>query len=237
MKCAIHQPQFLPWLGYLAKLTQADVFVFLDDVQFKKNEFQNRNKIRVGDEARWVTVPVSFNFGDALNEVHIAQSPPWQVKLHQTIEQNYTRASRYQEFADGLWPILDTSWPNLSELNIATVEWLMTCFDIDTETRKSSDIDGVSSSSTQRLVDICRSIGADTYLSGVGGRDYLDVALFEEAGIQLEFQEFLHPSYSQCYTPNSSEFVSHLSAIDGLFCCGGGADSRSGLNIRAGRTG
>lgn len=238
MKCAIHQPQFLPWLGYLHKINSVDVFVFLDNVQFKKNEFQNRNKIRVGDEARWITVPVSFKFGDALKDIVIADDPKWLMKMCSTIEQNYSKTPWFEAYGPDLMQLLGRPWTKLAELNRATVEWLMGCFGIQTKVLVCSEMPNFISEPTQRLVDICRHIGSNVYLSGAGGRDYLDLTRFsegsfgEDGGIKLEFQNFLHPTYPQCYGSSEAEFISHLSAIDGLFNCGGGAEGRKKLNLQ-----
>ena len=256
MKCAIHQPQFLPWLGYLHKINSVDVFVFLDNVQFKKNEFQNRNRIRAGDDARWITVPVSFKFGDALKDVMIADDSKWHRKMCSTIEQNYGKAPLFEAYGPDLIQLLSRPWSKLAELNRATVEWLMKCFGIQTNILVRSEMPDFNSepirhlpaphrvgqaggasairhggSATQRLIDICRCIGADVYVSGAGGRDYLDSTRFESADIKLEFQNFLHPTYPQCYSHAGCDFISHLSAIDGLFNCGGGSEGRNRLNI------
>lgn len=231
MKCAIHQPQFLPWLGYLHKISSVDVFIFLDNVQFKKNEFQNRNRIRVGDEARWITVPVTFRFGDTIRQTRIAAHPKWRRKMCLTIEQNYSKIFYFKTYGAEFIELIGRDWNNLAELNQATVEWLMKCFEIHTKSLVCSEMPEFNSEPTQRLIDICRYIGADIYLSGAGGREYLDVAKFEEAGIKLEFQDFLHPVYSQCYKDERTGFISHLSAIDGLFNCGGGTEGRKKLNL------
>ncbi|MFC1454404.1 WbqC family protein [Verrucomicrobiota bacterium] len=266
MKCAIHQPQFLPWLGYLHKIHNTDKFVFLDNVQFKKNEFQNRNRLLVAGSARWLTVPVSFHFGDTLLETRIAESVPWRKKITHAINLNYAKTPYFQHFKESLERVIEREYKNLAELNEATARWLMECFDIHTETYTSSQFPAyaragllpareLSQDPVQRLIDICRQVGADTYLSGAGGHKYLEPLKFEKAGIKLEFQEFQHPVYPQHHgsqlTVNSSQFTVHssqstedkqfteegagfvscLSAIDGLFNCGGGAAGRKMLNI------
>ena len=220
MICSIHQPQFLPWLGYLNKISTSDIFVFLDDVQFKKNEYQNRNKIKCGGEARWLTAPVSFKFGDTLLETKVVHDSKWQKKMCMTIGQYYKKTPYFEEYSPALFNIINREWDNIAEFNQATVEWLMKSFCIETKTLVCSKLPSFDTDPTQRLIDICRHTNADTYLSGAGGREYLDVAKFEAAGIELIFQEFLHPKYKQCYTQGESEFVSHLSAIDMLFNCG-----------------
>ena len=121
--------------------------------------------------------------------------------------------------------------PEAATLNEATVQWLLTCFEITTATLTCSKLPEFSHDPTGRLIDICRHVGADTYLSGSGAREYLDMKVFEASGIALEFQDYLHPTYAQCYGDgtHASEFVSHLSAVDALFNCGGG--SRQALNV------
>jgi len=237
MKCAIHQPQFLPWLGYLDKIASSDVFVFLDNVQFKKNEFQNRNRIRVGSEPKWLTVPVSFNFGDTIRATRIADDPRWRKKMSSTIEFNYSRTPFFGKYSSKLFDICNHDWADLATLNQATVLWLMECFEIPVKTLVCSELPDFSQDPTRRLIDICRHVGADTYLSGSGAREYLDMDSFKDSGITLEFQDYLHPVYPQCYTDGRkvTDFMSHLSAIDGLFNCGGGSAGKEILNIKRGK--
>lgn len=231
MKCSIHQPQFLPWLGYLAKIARSDVFVFLDNVQFKKNEFQNRNKIRIGDEAHWLTVPVSFQFGETLQQTRIGEDPHWRRKMRLTLEHNYGDTPHFKTYAPALLDMIDQPWTDLAALNQATVTWLLSSFAIHTPVLTCSTLSPFSSDPTGRLVEICRHVGADTYLSGSGGHDYLDLTQFQKAGITLEFQEFLHPSYEQWYHQKHKTFISHLAAADALFNIGGGKEVRQQLNL------
>lgn len=232
MKCAIHQPQFLPWLGYLHKINMADKFVFLDDVQFKKNEFQNRNKILVAGMARWMTVPVSFRFGDSIRDTLVSNDKIWRRKLINTLQVNYCKTPYFGKYIKNIVDLIEKDWNDLSVFNTASVMWLLDCFEIKADICLSSELTGLGDNPTQRLIDICRRVGADTYVSGPGGRNYLDIGLFEGNGLKLDFQEFNHPVYPQRH--GESGFVSHLSAIDGLFNCGGGQEGRLalGLDIR-----
>jgi hypothetical protein len=229
MICAIHQPQFIPWLGYLQKVRRADVFVFLDVVQFRKNEFQNRNRIPTRSGVHWLTVPVRFDFGDTIRSVSVADDGPWRRKVWRTIEQGYHDAEAFARYGDGLKRVLDCAWPNLAEINAASVEWLLDCFEIRTKIVWASKLPEFQPHRTQRLVEICKHLGADTYLSGSQASCYLEVDRFNEAGIPVEFQDFNHPVYSQ--RAGNGEFVSHMSAIDGLFTCGGGEAGRAALNL------
>jgi hypothetical protein len=229
MICAIHQPQFVPWLGHFQKIARADIFVFLDNVQFRKNEFQNRNRIGTEQGARWLTVPVSFHFGDTLREVKIAEGTRWEERLWKTLEQTYRKAPHFESHASGLRTILEQPWGDLAALNAATVRWLVECFGIETRIVTASELPPMSQDRTGRLVDICRHLGADTYLSGAQAQCYLDVSCFEAAGIAVEFQTYEHPVYPQVSCGDA--FVSHMSAIDGLFNCGGGEEGRARLNL------
>lgn len=231
MKCAIHQPQFIPYLGYFHKIAQADVFVFLDNVQFKKNEFQNRNKILISGAPAWLTVPVAFTFGDTLCQTRISQSPGWQGKILKTVEHNYGRTPFFSEFGPGFRALLEREWKHLAELNAASVLWLMNAFGIHTPTITASNLQDLNQHPTGRLLDICRCLGADTYLSGAGGQDYLETDRFAAAGLTLEFQHFAHPEYPQHSRKNDTAFAPYLSALDGLFNCGGGAAACKQLNL------
>lgn len=232
MIVAIHQPQFLPWLGYLHKIAACDAFVFLDNVQFKKNEFQNRNKLLVSGEPRWITVPVSFSFGDTLCEVKVNPESGWRETMWRTIGHNYRRAPFFKTCANGLYELLQQPWPDLASINQASVRLLLNAFEIETPLYTASNLPAVTTDPTGRLIEICRLLGADAYLSGAGGHDYLDASAFEAAKLSLVFQEFRHPVYPQ-YSGHraTTAFCSHLSAFDALMNLGGGIDARRALGL------
>jgi hypothetical protein len=215
MRVAIHQPQFLPWLGYLDKIDRADCFVLLDSVQFKKNEWQNRNRIRTADGWQWVTVPVLHDFGQLIRDVRINQTTDWQRKHLHAIELHYAHAAHREPALGGLRALYEQPWDRLSDLNIAVLRWLLGEFDVKTPLRLASDM-RLPDEPTERLIAICRTVGATSYLAGAGARDYMDFGKFEQAGISVEVQDFRHPVYRQCYEP----FVPGLSAIDLLLTCG-----------------
>jgi hypothetical protein len=216
MRIAIHQPQFLPWLGYLDKINRADLFVALDSVQFKKNEWQNRNRIRTARGWQWVTVPVLHDFGQLIKDVRINQTTDWRAKHLKALEMHYARAAHRVPVLAGLRAIYRQSWDRLSDLNLAVIRWLLGEFGIKTPLRLSSEMQ-LPDEPTERLIAICRAVGATSYLAGAGARDYMDFKKFEQAGLAVEVQEFHHPAYRQCYEP----FEPGLSAIDLLLTCGG----------------
>lgn len=212
MICAIHQPQYLPWLGYFDKLDKADVFVFLDNVQYKKNEWQNRNKIRTARGWQWITVPVRYNFKQLINQVRIDNSKRWSEIHYHSLLTNYNKAPYFNSYSSFFKNIYSQKWEYLVDINIYFIKYLTQILGITTELIKASQLD-VTGQKTVRLVNICKKLGADTYLSGSGAREYLDLSQFEKNNIKVVFQQFHHPVYKQVYPG----FELCMSIVDLLF--------------------
>ena len=220
MIVAIHQPHYLPWLGYLAKWAAADVFVFLDTVQYEKNGWQNRNRIKTRDGVAWLTVPVHASLGTPITAVGIDRRQPWQRRHLRAIEHAYAEAACFEAFRDELASLYAREWDALTPLALASARWLAEAFGIDTPTRLASELDGLDAADpTDRLVALCRAVGADTYLAGQDGPSYMDLARFERAGITVRLQAYEHPSYTQRH----GTFVPGLSGLDLLLNTGPGA--------------
>ncbi|ALA58228.1 WbqC family protein [Nitrospira moscoviensis] len=215
MRVTIHQPQFLPWLGYLDKIDQADLFIVLDTVQFKKNEWQNRNRIRTPKGWQWLTVPVLQRFGQRIHEVSINQTVNWRAQHLRALEMHYARAPYRDPYLDELRALYAMPWEKLADLNLAVIEWLLRSFGIATPVRRASEW-RAREEPTDRLIDLCRSAGAADYLAGPGADRYMDKPRFEASGIALIMQAFHHPRYRQLYEP----FEPNVSAIDLLFMQG-----------------
>lgn len=215
MRVAIHQPQFMPWLGYLDKIDRADLFVVLDTVQFKKNEWQNRNRIRTAQGWQWLTVPVLHRFGQKLNEVLINPDTDWKTKHLRALDMHYGHAAHGPRYLPELTALYRRSWEQLAEFNLAVLRWLLGAFAIKTPVRLASEM-ALREEPTDRLVDICRAVGATHYVAGAGAPGYMDIPRFEASGVKLEIQDFRHPVYPQCYEP----FVPGLAAIDLLLTSG-----------------
>ena len=218
MICAIHQPQYLPWLGYFDKMRRADVFVLLDNVQFKKNEWQNRNRIRIANDPgwQWLTVPVLHDHGQGINEVKLNPSVDWRRQHVAALESSYARAPYFKECWPRLRPLYDREWNTLADVNSAFVRELAALFGITTRIVLASEF-SVTTEKTRRLIDICRAVGADTYLAGAGAENYMDFDEFRASGLQLDIQQYQHPVYPQLWAKTPEQFVSHLSAVDLLF--------------------
>ena len=215
MIVAIYQPQFMPWLGYFDKMDRADAFVLLDNVQYKKNEWQNRNRIRTAQGKQWLTVPVRFKFPALINEVSINNDENWRNKHWQALRTNYAKAPHWANFGDFIESFYARQWDMLAELNRASVLWLKEQMGIDTQLHLASQME-LSQDSTQRLVDICKITGGTAYLAGADGAKYMLMERFAEAGIEVIFQEYEHPTYPQMF----DAFETHLSALDLLLNCG-----------------
>jgi len=213
MIVAIHQPQFMPWLGYLDKMDKCDLFVFLDNVQYKKNEYQNRNRIKTSHGWQWLTVPTHYKFPQKINEVQIDNGVNWQTKHLHSLQMNYGKSALYKKYIGHFEGLYQQDWPLLSNVNMASVILLKELLNIESETLIASEMDGVSDEPSQRLVDICVRLGANTYLAGTDSIRYMDVDRFRDAGINVTFQEFQHPVYTQLF----HEFEYCMSAIDLIF--------------------
>lgn len=197
-------------------MDQADLFCFLDNVQYKKNEWQNRNRIKTAQGWQWLTVPVQYRFPEKINEVTISGRIDWQRKHLQAIYTNYGKASYFNRYIDFFEKIYNTTWEYLSDLNMYLIDGLCDLLGMGKiRTIRSSEMD-LREDPTDRLIDICLQVGADTYLAGAAGSGYMDMKRFEEKGITVRFQAFEHPKYPQLF----GDFVSHLSVMDLLMNCG-----------------
>jgi hypothetical protein len=154
-------------------------------------------------------------FGQKIFEIKIDNKRDWRAKHLKGIEQNYSKAASFGKNFDLCREILEKEWEHLVELNISFISRLKEELGIRTDIVRSSTL-GIETDKTRRLVDICKRLGADTYLSGAGGREYLEEEKFAESGIKLEFQDYSHPEYKQAY----GDFHPYMSIIDLLFCCG-----------------
>lgn len=197
-------------------MRRADVFCYLNDVQYKKNEWQNRNRIKTVQNWQWITVPVRYRFPEKINEVQINNTTNWSKKHLQALITNYSRAPYFKAYISIFEDIFSKEWELISELNVHLIERLRSVLDIqEKRTVISSDLN-LRKDPTDRLIDICKALGADTYLAGQGGADYMDLERFKKNGLKLIIQEFNHPIYPQLY----KDFQPHLSVVDLLFNCG-----------------
>lgn len=216
MICSIHQPQYLPWLGYFDKIDISDVFIFLDNVQFKKNEWQNRNRIKTAKGWEWITVPALRRFGQLINEVKIDNKKNWREDHLKTLSTNYGKAKFFDCYIDMFTDLYENSWEFLSELNINIINILLKILGIGGKKIFIASQLDTKGTKTQRLVELCKAVGADIYLSGKDGAKYMDQEVFKENGIEVIFQDYQPQTYEQLF----NEFQPNMSVVDLIFNCG-----------------
>ncbi len=189
----------------------------LDDVQYEKREFQNRNKIRTKEGSQYLTIPVIVKgLADQLiKDVKINQTYNWRAEHLKAIKSNYGKAAYFKRYITDLEDFYSLDYSKLSKPALWSIEFLKLIFDIKTPMVLSSQF-SVKSSSTQRLIDLCKEAGGIEYISGAGGKDYLDEDLFVKNGIKLNYQSFKYPFYKQVY----EGFENNLSALDIVLNCG-----------------
>jgi WbqC-like protein family len=217
MIVAIHQPHYLPWLGYLHRMAQADLFIVLDHVQFERCNYQNRSQIRNEGEARWLTVPVlRRSHKERITEKLIVNDGPrpWGPIHFSTLSYAYREAAHFSTYAPVLRKIFNARWERLAQLNRAMLDMLRDAFQIRTPLVRSSEL-GVEGAKSDLVLNLCRAVGADVWLAGLGGsRGYLDVEAFARAGVRIKWHDFKHPTYKQC---GPEPFIPGLASIDLLF--------------------
>jgi len=216
---SIHQPHFLPWIGYFNKVLQSDAFVWLNYVQYRKNYYQNRTKVKnVNEEPLWLTLPVHAKHDMTIDQVVIADSR-WRARVCKTIEQCYRKASFFAE----CWPALSAAImqapDSLDGANYQTFRALLQLLNgKHVRVIRAEEIPAASSDPTGRLVEMCRFLEATRYIAGRGGHNYLRVEEFEKAGIAVAWQEF-DPG-RVVYAQSGAKFVPGLSVIDCIFNLG-----------------
>ncbi|WP_238717389.1 WbqC family protein [Natronorubrum halophilum] len=210
---AIHQPNYLPWIGFFHKIHHSDTFVFLDDVEYTANSWINRNKIKTPDGWTWLTVPVHGSTGP-IETVEIANED-WRNVHRKSLQQNYGKAASFDEVGDFFETVFERSWTSLCELNVHVIRELTDRIGLECQFVRSSNLD-VDATKTERIVRLCDELDADRYLSGTGARSYLSPTRFEAADVTLEYQSIDHPQYEQRF----GEFVPQLSIVDVLMNVG-----------------
>lgn len=214
MIVTIMQPTYLPWIGYFDLMDNADVFVLFDTVQFEKQAWQQRNRIKTSENtARWLSVPVKQDLGQRIRDVTIDISNPWRRKHWGSIEQYYKRAPYWKPYSEGLAEIYAQPWDSLYNLNFTVINFLKDQIGITTRLVQASDIP-VSGEKVGLLVNICHNLTADVYLSPVRAADYIEKDnIFADEGITLQYHQYTHPVYPQLF----GEFLPYMSMIDLLF--------------------
>ena len=218
MIVSIHQPHFFPWLNYFNKIANSDVFVILDDVQFRRRYFQNRAKIKVADKEQWITVPLEKHSRSTLiKDMGIIQDKSYQ-NISKTIENVYKRAPHFDAYFQEIDKVLSKDCDNLNDLNIAILKLLLKILNLDVPIYKSSELGIHADEPNERLLKICLHFNATKYIAGKGGKNYMEKSMFSDKGIEILWQDY--PNNQFTYEQLGNNFIPGLSVIDLLFNIG-----------------
>lgn len=217
MTISIHQPNYLPWLGFFDKIKQSDIFVVFDNVQYPrgKNHFGNRNKIKIHNDSKWLTIPVSGKSKiKNINEIGF-KNLDWKDEHLRLIKVFYEKAPYFTEYFDEFSFELRKDFLNLSEQNTNLIRYFLSKLDIKTEIVLSSEIVDDSISGADRILTILDKLNATKYItgSGPGSVRYINEDDFKSRGIELVWQHYDHPVYNQLH----GEFIPYMNILDLLF--------------------
>jgi hypothetical protein len=221
MDCVILQPSYIPWRGYFHLIKKAALFIFYDEVNFDKDGWRNRNRVKTAQGVRWLTIPVTAGphrdlHTTPINQVAICRDQPWRATHWRTLQHSYSKAPYFKHYAPLLEPFYQAEHLLLSEFVISQTKALAQELGIrNTRFIESSAIGSVGTK-TDRLINLLTSVGATNYLSGPSAKNYIDESQFEAAGITVEYMTYDYPVYGQLYPP----FDPQVSILDLLFMKG-----------------
>jgi hypothetical protein len=215
---SMHQPNYLPWIGLFAKVAQTECIVIMDTFQYTRHGVIHRNKIRTNVGSGYLTIPISKKFATAkIKDVALPQDKTWREVHWQSIYHNYVKADFFRNYADFFEKLYQQDFGYLWQINLEIIRYLLNSFEVNVEIKMASDLDiDMDLKHTDMIISVLKSIGADTYLSGQSGREYMEVGKFQQNNLACKFVKFAHPVYKQRY----SGFEPNLSAIDLLFNVG-----------------
>ena len=225
MRLAGIQPGYLPWLGYFDQMRRVDVFVVADEMQFTSNGWAHRNRVRGPDGPHWLTLPARPSRGQRIADVTLDPAVPWATSHLATLRNFYAGSPFAPDLLRALAPVVGAGATRLVDATVPLLRFLAERLGVTTPLVISSEA-GLERAyeerfpgrpgPTERIIAFMKALGATELLEGESGQEYLDVALCKAHGIEVTFQRYAHPSYAQLHEP----FVSHLSALDLLLCCG-----------------
>lgn len=212
-----HQPAYLPWLGLFHKIIISDIYVILDNVQFQKNYFTNRNRIKTSTGATWLTVPVlmSGHIEKTIKEMKINNKSNWCNKHWKSIDFNYKKAPFYLDYRDYFEKLYNRKWINLFDLLKETMTFFFKEFEISTKIYYQSEL-GFKEKKQALILEMCNYFNSDLFVFGKDGKKYADQNYFEKNNRNIYFQDYNHPTYPHLYR----DFIPNLSILDLLFNVG-----------------
>jgi hypothetical protein len=217
-KCMItfvHQPEYIPWLGFFDKLARCDTFIIYDDTQYVHGGYQNRNRIRTAQGWRWLTIPIVHNHPQMIKDVKISGTN-WAKEHMRLITQNYEKTPYFQKYYPTINEALNSNHELLIDLDLHLIKLLAETLGIKTRMVRSSEFPYSGNDKNEKLVSMCKFMNASVYLSGSGGKSYVDEKIFSANHINLQWHTYNHPVYPQSF----SGFEPNMSIIDLLFNVG-----------------
>ncbi len=215
----ISQPTYLPWAGYFRIMKEADVYVFLDNVQFEQRSWQSRNRIKSVNKFVWLSIPTHHEAFGKITDVEIDNSQPWQRQHFHAIKSCYGKAPYFNNYSSFLKSVYETKWNELVLLNIYLIKYFAAQLGLSPTFVRASKL-GLEGKRTNLLLDICKMFGANRYVSSIGAKNYMQTdgakSVFEKENIKVEFLEVPTLKYPQLF----GEFIPELSIVDLLFNCG-----------------
>jgi len=215
MVIGILQPGYLPWLGFFEQLYRSDIFILYDDVQYDKDGWRNRNKIKTAKGTQWLTIPVCVKFAEhpLISDVRIDNKNDWKKKHLHSLKTNYSKSPFFSKYIGIFESAYSKAWEYLIDINMHFILELSKCLGLNDRKIVRSSTLNITGDKMDRLVKICKTFGADIFYEGAAGKNYIDEKLFSNHGIAIEYQDYAHPIYKQLY----GGFISHLSVVDLLF--------------------
>lgn len=211
------QPSYLSWIPFFKRMQMSDLFVYLDDVEYSKNSFHNRNRIKSANGPLMITVPVLYkgHSNDYICDININPNANWSKTHWRAIEMNYNKAKYFDNLAPLLKIVYSQRWEKLADLNIALIELFKGYLGLKTPTYRSSEL-GIQEKGNEKLVKICQHLGTDKFIVKPDTEDYHPKSFFESRGISLEYFYYESQKYEQLY----GEFIADLSILDYAMNCG-----------------
>jgi len=211
MKISAHQPAYLPWGGYIERISLSDIFIILDDVQFEKNSFTNRNQIKTSNGLAWLTVPVNLkgHISNSIKDIEVVNNQPWSKKHWKTIQQNYQKSPFFNDHEDFLADTYSKNWTLLNELNSHLLSYFLNFLDINTEIIYLSSLEVVGKKQ-DLIVNLCNYFSASDFIFGALGKDYVEEDKFLDSNIKAHFHEYEDLVYKQLW----GDYIPNLSILD-----------------------
>jgi hypothetical protein len=211
----VHQPEYIPWIGFFDKLARCDVFVIYDDAQYVHGGYHNRNRVRTSKGWRWITIPIMHNHPQMIKDVRIS-GEQWRKDHLQILTQTYEKTPYFNTYFPLIEEAISFNHELLIGLNLHLLKNISEALDIKVKMVRSSEFPYHGQEKNEKLISMCKFIGSDTYLSGSGGKAYVDEKAFVNSNIKLQWHQYTHPTYAQ----NFEGFQPNMSIVDLLFNVG-----------------